>query len=178
MERESNLPGTDTDKFFEIKELMRNQITMLDTINPQLMKIAKINGKQDTTYITPDSTGWAKELEIFLNVSINEPALLDQYTSETKTTDKYRILNYEGIDKDDLEIEYLNIYYDRESDHLEKIEAYYKEISPLFKTRRYLYLWFRHEGQHPRIVRYAIEGQQKMILKDTVTFSVNAEVLY
>lgn len=171
-------PKRKVNKYFDLSEFFSHQVIMLDSINPQLMKYAKVDDKTAEETMRLDSAGWAKEMEIFKKLDINKPVLIDSYQIDTIYKDHQTILKYDAYDPEKVQVEYLHLYFNTNLNNLQQINAFYKEVSPLYKTRRRLHLHFQPMRTKVFLNKYQIEGQQKIVLKDTVSFNVTSEVIF
>ena len=72
----------------------------------------------------------------------------------------------------------LKFYYYKEMKNLKKIEAIYRQANALYSTTRRLVLEFEEIRGIPVLNAYAIDGSQKMILSDSMKFSVQAKITY
>jgi len=145
--------------------------------NPKLVKVAKVDDKKDSVTISLNKDGWANELEIFQDISINKPALRDSYIKDTVKSDSGRWIQYDvkpGL-SDEVEIEMMQVFFNN-NDDLRKVKTIYKEKGTLYDARREMEIVF--EGKPARLKGYKVQGFQKMILKDTTFYFVNAKIYY
>lgn len=163
--------------FYDVREMIDRQITILDSLNPLLHKIAFLESDVDSTTFRPDSVGWSKELEIFLELDINRPVLRDKF----KLTESYdpsidmKISTYSMIDQEETGVQYLNIY--RHNDKLVRVEGEYQDNSLLYSAYRLLNINFESISNESVIVNYSIDGWQKIILKDTIYYHVKGSIM-
>lgn len=165
--------------YYPIDSLMEAQIDYLAEHHALLTKKAEIDGKEDTSSITPkDTTAWASELDIFseLNV-INKPITMGSYTVErgiNDTQSNLSILSFSTME--DLPIVYLKVYYLEKESNLRRIEALYHEENSLLKGSRLLIMEFQEINNTIVLTSYSIEGGQKIFLGDSVKFSIRGTV--
>ncbi len=153
----------------------------LDSVDARVKKIAFIEGKQDSILFTPDSSGWAQELKLFLEAGINKPVLRNQYDiSDTAALNSnLSIRKYEYIGDSKSAVEYMHVYYLDSLPYVKMVEARYRENNLLYKSGRKIRMNFDDNGGLiARLESFAVEGFQKMIFKDTVTFAIKAGVVY
>lgn len=159
--------------YFDLNGLLQKQIILLDSLRPEVHKITVIDGVEEAQETKFDSTDWLREMEIFFEVDINEPILRDAYTLEEKNIgDSIRLLSYQALDKENLEIEFLNVYYTKEGELPSQISAVFTEKNALYDSKRSLQLDFDNIGGLHLLRGYNIQGIQKMLLKDTIFYEV------
>ncbi|MGK7393771.1 MAG: hypothetical protein ACNS62_04330 [Candidatus Cyclobacteriaceae bacterium M3_2C_046] len=164
-------------KYYDLDSLIRNQVIWLDQAEPTLLKYALIDQKADTTKFEPDSAQWAKEMAIFLQLDINRPVLRDSYTINNNQENSGNVLIYEAYEKDEVEIDYLKVYFNKAS-QLTRIEGLFKDQSLLYRSSRHLLLNFQSDSEKVRLSSYKVDGQQKIIFQDKVKLMVEGKVIY
>jgi hypothetical protein len=173
---ENNTPGK-INTYYRIDSVLNIQEKLLIDHNPKLVKVAKVDDKKDSVTISLNKDGWANELEIFQDISINKPALRDSYIKDTVKSDSGRWIQYDvkpGL-SDEVEIEMMQVFFNN-NDDLRKVKTIYKEKGTLYDARREMEIVF--EGKPARLKGYKVQGFQKMILKDTTFYFVNAKIYY
>ncbi len=173
---ENNTPGK-IYTYYRIDSVLNIQEKLLIDHNPKLVKVAKVDDKKDSVTISLNKDGWANELEIFQDISINKPALRDSYIKDTVKSDSGRWIQYDvkpGL-SDEVEIEMMQVFFNN-NDDLRKVKTIYKEKGTLYDARREMEIVF--EGKPARLKGYKVQGFQKMILKDTTFYFVNAKIYY
>jgi len=166
--------------YFDLVGLIDSQILLMDSIHPEIQKKAFINGEEETNRLKPDSSQWANELNIFKNADINKSVLFGQYNIKdlpSEPTSNLKIRIYEAKNPREVNVNYLKIYFLNEIQNVRKIEASVSEINPLFKGNLKLQLNLTEDGyRNLRLKSYLIEGEQKMLLMDTVNYKIEVEV--
>lgn len=172
---ENNTPGK-IKVYYSIDSVLEQQMIMLDDLNPDLYKIAWVDQQIDTTSMLLDSAGWAREMNIFADITLNKPALRDTYLKDTVSTDSGSWVRYTVKDelKEEVEIEYMHLYFDT-STNLREVNLLYQELGSLYNARRRMTLKFTDDQ---KLSGYLVKGNQKMILKDTINYRVEAEIRY
>jgi hypothetical protein len=167
-------------KLYPVDSLLTKQVNTLTALKATLTKQAVISQKSDSKKYTPaDTLAWITELEIFRQLDvINKPVSRSSYLVNDGLYDPGSNLTVKAFTDttDDLPVKYLRVYYDRSVFAPRKIEAYYKDENSLYQSSRLLLLEFQQINNTPVLTSYAIEGGQKMILSDTVTFSVKGKI--
>lgn len=171
VERES-----DSLKYYDLNGLIDQQLVWLIELNPKIQKTAVLNGILESSSMHLDSVQWARELKIFRDADLNKSRLRQEYRiveDLSEPTSNLKIRLYEAINKEMMEVEYLKIFYVEEEDDLRKLEASVREKNALFSSKKMLYMTFEDNGNGSiKIIHFKIEGHQKMILMDTVKFSL------
>jgi hypothetical protein len=170
----------DSLKYYDLNGLIDQQLVWLIELNPKIQKTAVLNGIPESSSMRLDSVQWARELKIFRDADLNKSRLRQEYRiveDLSEPTSNLKIRLYEAINKEMMEVEYLKIFYVEEEDDLRKLEASVREKNALFSSKKMLYMTFEDNGNGSiKIIHFKIEGQQKMILMDTVKFSLEVSL--
>jgi ribosomal protein S8 len=160
--------------YVDFDSLINSQISSLVKANSSLTKSVVLDGKSDQSTITIDSAIVAHELDVFRQLDfINKPLYRKGYevidgekdTHSNLTTRKYQAKNTSPIP-------IVIFYYQNNFSNIKKIESVYQEDNTLYSTRRELLLEFDDASGTKLLTRYSLKGIQKMILNDTVMFSI------
>lgn len=163
--------------YFDLKHLLEEQQNLLDSLSPELIKIAFLSGQPDTVRFSPDSTDWVRELDIFFELDLNSPVLRDQYSiTEYDSVGGYKITIYERKDQKKDGVQFLKMV-EKERDIL-IIEGVYHEKSLLYDTYRRLQLQMAKDNGINKISNYSVIGRQKMIFQDTVRYKIVGKIVY
>jgi hypothetical protein len=167
-----------TDSYFD--SLVASQVGVLSRAKASITKKASIDGNQDETTFTPDSTLWESELEIFRQLEIYErPAYKDVYEMKDGVPDgksNLMVRSYHSLKN--IPVSDLKFYYHDQIKHLKKIEATYREKNTLYTTSRSLQMEFDEVDSKSVLSSYSISGVQKMVLSDSVKFSIHSKVTF
>lgn len=166
--------------FYPIDSLISGQVHHLTAIKAGLFKEALLSGEADTTTVIPvDTMAWKKELEIFRKLDeINKPVNKQNYTITDGQVDPGSNLMVKAFESTgDLSVVYLKVYYQDNISKPRKIEARYDEGNLLFQSARLLSMHFEQIENKTALTSYAVEGGQKMILSDSVTFYIGGKIL-
>ncbi len=165
--------------YFDFDSLISSQSVALVKAGTLLSKSVSLNGKQDQSSIQTDSTLMAHELEVFRQLDvINKPLYKSAYVilgGDKDSRSNLRIRTYKS--KNPSPVPFITFYYLNDWKHLKKIESVYQEDNTLYSTERHLQLEFDDRAGIPLLSRYNVTGKQKMILSDSVLFSIEGSFL-
>lgn len=171
---------TKTDNaFYDINGLIDEQVKILDSINPSILKKAILNGKEEVTELTPlDSETWTKELIILKSVDINRSMLSDSYRiTESSDSNSKKIL-YTSKYPEKTKVEELSILLSISNQNPIEIHATVDNKNELFDSSKKLEIEFTTKDDILLLTSYKIEGSQKMISKDSNTYLIEAKIVY
>jgi hypothetical protein len=175
----SCLTGKEESSFYAIDSLVTRQLTELTELKARLDKTAVVQGKVDSVSYTPrDTTAWRKELDIFRQLDIiNKPVNHGSYLIDDNQLDPGSNLTVKAFTSaEELPVRYLKIYYQKSVSKPRKIEALYNEENALYKSSRILSLEFTQINNKTVLTSYSIDGGQKMIMGDSVTFLIKGNI--
>jgi hypothetical protein len=165
--------------YYNIDSLLDRQISILLKRKATLEKNAIVGEKNSSISFAPaDSAAWAEELELFRNLHvINKPVNRGLYKDSVRK-DKNSNLTIRSFTalKPELPIERIEIFYLNVPQDIRKIEAAFREENIMFKTTRQLRMDFRKRDTESIVSAYSVDGGQKMLLGDTVRYSVAAKI--
>lgn len=165
--------------YFDFDSLINVQSADLIKAGTLLSKSVSLNGKQDQSSIQTDSTLMAHELDVFRQLDvINKPLYKTAYEildGDKDSRSNLRIRTYKA--KNPSPVPFITFYYLNDWKHLKKIESVYQENNTLYLTERHLQLEFDDVVGTLLLSRYEVTGKQKMILSDTVLFSIEGSFL-
>lgn len=168
--------------YLSFDSLITEQIKLLSHSKAKLKKTASLDDKADSTDFTvPDSAGWSKELGVFLQLDmINKPIYRDQYTVHEGQDPKSNLTvrTFEGkTESTDLPVSSLKIYYLKDFSNIRRIEGVYNEENTLYGSSQFLSLELQDIHNKNVLTSYSIKGNQKMIMADSLQFSVAARII-
>lgn len=167
-------------KYFDIDSLIHQQLGYLEKTGASLSKAASIDSASDKTNFKPDSTSWANELEVFLHLDvINKPIYVGAYDvsdGERDTNSNLTIRSF--IANRQIPVKSLKLYYLGNLKKLRKLEAILIEKNSLYYTSRKFSMEFEDVNGQAVISSYDVRGTQKMILRDSVRFSISSKIIY
>jgi hypothetical protein len=171
---------TDTTKLYNIDSLVTQQVQRLAAAKPKLQKVALLGNENDSRTYTPDSAGWGRELEIFRQLeAMNKPVNRSNYLVDDNLYDPGSNLTVKAFTAlEPLPVRSVRVFYDTDIQKPRKIEAIYDEENTLYKSSKNLVLEFQQIDNKNLLTSYSIDGGQKMILSDSVTFSVKGRIQF
>lgn len=168
--------------YFDFDSLVTAQIKLVGLSNDSINKIAIIDGKTDVSQFMTDTAALKNELEIFRQLDvINKPLFKDAYSFEGDEKDAksnlqvrtYRLKNSAKVKS---AVPYVRFFFLQDFQHLKKIESLFTESNSLYSSHRNLSMEFDDIGKTNKLKRFSISGFQKMILNDSVRFSIEGIV--
>ncbi len=166
-------------KYYNIDSLITSQLDILNSIKPSITKVATIDSTQDQSTFTPDSTLWANELAVYRHLDvINKPIYVDAYnvSDEQDSNSNLKVRAFTAIK--DVPLKSLRIYYQDTPDKVKRIEASLNEQNSLYYSSRKFSIELDDLNNQMALIRFSVEGTQKMILRDSVNFSISTKVNY
>lgn len=166
--------------YVDIDSIINAQVNSLVAAKARISKAATLGNVKDQVEFVPDSLGWATELDIFRQLDvINKPTNKDGYRitdGEKDTNSNLMTRSYQA--KSELPVRLLKLYYYENLTGLKKIEAVFAEKNTLYSTERSLAMSFDEHAGKNLLTNYSIDGIQKMIVSDTVRFTVQCNVIF
>lgn len=174
-------PEKSLNELIAIDSLMNKQVLLLTNEKATLTKVVQLDSLSEKSMEQiGDSITWAQELDVFRQLAlINRPIYSGKYKITDGENDKNSNLQVLSIVTDEeLPIRELKIYYLDVRSKIKKIEGLYFESNLLFSGARKLTLSFQDLKGRTALSKYEIIGGQKMILSDSVTYRIEAEITY
>lgn len=169
--------------FYNLDSLIDQQVEHLSRLQPVLEKEAEVNGEQEEArLVKPDSSAWAKELDIFRQLDLNAKTLnAARYETKSGIRDvasNLSIIEYTATEE--LPLSQVRIYYLGTPDNVRKIEGKFrsKESNRLYSSERHLTMELMDINSKAMLTQYRVVGGQKMILGDTVRYNVAGALRY
>ena len=162
------------EKFYDLQGLISDQVATLSRDKPTITKNVSIAGKEET-YVGQE-IDWEKELTLFMESDINKPTLISQYEiNEYINQDGDSVLEYQQIDEKASGVLKMKITKSNQSNHPQMITIETRKNNALFASSVNMKLQLGKE-ETPRIESYEIQGFEKILLKDTLTFSIHGNL--
>jgi hypothetical protein len=158
--------------------LVNSNIYYLVKHKASLNKATLVNKKNDTLTFIPDSSSWSQELDVFRQLNVFEkPAYRNAYSIANGLKDSQSNLSIQEYKSSgNVPIPLLRFYYYQQLKNLKRIEARYYETNTLYSGTRHLIMDFQEKGGKPILFHYSINGLQRLILSDSVTYSIQATI--
>lgn len=165
--------------YFDFDSLINIHVASLVKANTSLSKTVSLDGRSDQSTMKIDSAILAHELDVFRQLDlINKPLYRDTYEISDGEKDSHsNLMVRQYKSKNPSPVPFVNFYYQNDFLHLRKIESYYVENNTLYSTKRQLQLDFDDSSGKLLLSRYVLTGTQKMILSDSVKFSIEGSLL-
>jgi hypothetical protein len=163
--------------YFDFDSLVNVQIKKISNTKDSIRKDAVIDGKQDHSSFVIDSTRLAHEWDVFRQLDvINKPLYKGNYeiTEGKDTKSNLQVRTYQSKIKSP--IPFVRFYFHNDFKNLKKIESNYQEENALYFTKRDLMMALDDLSGELLIKDYSITGSQKMILSDSVRFSIKGSI--
>ena len=165
--------------YFDFDSLVNNQVQQIASAEVRLIKKSFLNGKQDSATLLPDTAQWKHELDAFQQLDvINKPLFKGNYQSKDQEDDHSNLLVRVFTTKMKSPVPEIKFFYQDGYMKLKRIESVFNESNVLYSTSRKLTLEFEEHHGAQMISRYQVQGFQKMILTDSVAFSIQGKLLY
>jgi hypothetical protein len=171
--------ATNIARLYNIDSLISEQARLLALRNAKLHKEAIVVEANDTLEYTPkDSLAWNRELDVFRQLdAMNKPVNRSNYLVDDNLYDPGSNLTVKAFTAlEPLPVRSLRVFYDTDIGKPRKIEAIYDEENALYSSTRNLLLEFEQVNNKNLLTSYSIDGGQKMILSDSVTFTVRGKI--
>lgn len=165
--------------YYPFDSLLNNQVQHLARAKATLSKKAAIGEKEELkTFIPKDTLAWRHELDVFAQLNdINKPVNRGKYRIVPHAKDRNsNLLIYTLESTEKLPVSFLKVYYLETLSNIRKIEGLYRQESSLMHTSRYLSMEFQHINNKTVLTSYSMKGGQKMLLGDSVEFSIHGSI--
>jgi len=152
--------------YFDVKGFLDAQVAQLNQQQPTVEKQVQLrDGQREATRVA--KIDWGKELQVFYQADINKPALRGAYT----VTSGANSSSYQRNPGLDAPVTQLTIAGANSTP--EMLTAVIKQDNPLFYSEKKLQLRTRNG----RLSEYEVVGVQKLVMFDTVRYSVRTRVI-
>ena len=129
----------------------------------------------EQTEQTPDADQWERELNVFRTIDINEPRLVPLYTSVTEyDMNGVAVTTYESLEPDETVVK--RIRYMMDQGELLSLEAELSDKKPIYANKRILGMNFTPSDKGPMLKSYFIRGGERLRLKDSIRYELNAQI--
>ncbi len=165
--------------YFDFDSLVHTPVLKLSEAKVKVEKKTFLNGKEDSVGFVPDTTQWKHELDAFQQLDvINKPLYKDNYKIDDREDDHSNLLVRKYTSQIKSLVPEVKFFYQDGFKKLKRIEAIFIEGNVLYSTSRKLTIKFDEQQGKPMISGYRVKGFQKMILSDSVKFSIEGKLNY
>jgi hypothetical protein len=170
------------ERYYNLDSLLQAQTQLLISTKASLTKSAYLGERKETKKFSPDSLGWIDEFGTLSELAlINKPIYRGMYsvTDEQDSKSNLRILSYAIKDKKEkskIPVRDVRIYYLGSLDRIKRIEGSYNEENELYRGAHRLSIELQDVYNKTMITSYSIVGHQKMILADSVDFTIEGRI--
>jgi hypothetical protein len=172
-------PGAPQEKaYFDLAGFLDQQGAHLDAVPTEVKRLNEINGQQEEVHVS--ALNWSREMNYLYEADINRPSWRGEYTTDSVFSEQRQLqaIRYTPGNTD-LPVQLLAINYNTISGQIESIEATVKDRNMLYDASRDIQLQLMPDATGTsRVSSYKIEGRQKVIGQDPVTFKVAGRILY
>ena len=161
-------------EYYDIDSLFLSQPPLLKDL--AFTKSANIDDKAESSTVKFDTTGWKKELAMFLAMDINKAALVGAYEKSETPTAIGKNISYKLKPGEDSGVKWIQLEQDS-TGNVFLFKALFEEDNALYQNRRELTARFEVTEKRSVLNSYKVEGYQKIIMKDTVKYSIEARLV-
>lgn len=157
-------------RYFDLASFVQKQIDLLSNQPLLIEKKIYLDGKQQE--ISIDSINWTKELALFKEADINLPSLSGSYA--IKEDKQEHIVSYLAKE-DKLRVREMQIVFGEgsiENINVKEVKIVYAENNQLYEISRKMNMKIK-DG---KLYAYAIQGFQKVVLKDSTIYEISGIV--
>lgn len=164
------VPANRKPNYFDVKGFLDSQVATLNRQQPVVEKQVRLrDGNVETTRVT--KTDWSKELQIFYQADINKPALRGAYDIEPVNQPNGPSATYKKKPAVEATVRELTI--NKGANYPTAITATIIQDNPLFYSEKKLQLQAGSKG----LQSYSVEGIQKLVMFDTVRYTVRTRIV-
>lgn len=158
--------------FYNVDSLVTAQVEALSAGIYTLKKTAGVQGEEETSESRPDPEQWERELSLFRTLDINEPRLVPLFMVSSETDmNGISITSYSSESPESTTVQWFKVRH--EGENLVSIEAEIADSNPIYGNRRVIGMVFSKEEA---LKEYYIRGGEKLAVKDTVQYTLKAEI--
>lgn len=170
------------ERYYNLDSLLQAQTQLLISTKATLTKTAGLGDAKETKEFAPDSAGWIEEFGTLSELAfINKPIYRGMYSvsDEGDSKSNLRVLSYSVKEKEKeskVPVRNVRIYYLGTLDRIKRIEGVYNEENELYQGSHEFSIELQDIYNKTMITSYSIVGHQKMILADSVDFTIEGKI--
>ena len=176
----TDAPQTRISEYYNLDSLVNSQINLLSADQVTVQKKVTLDGENEEISSELSKEQWKDELKLFVDADMNVPSLSGVYECKCGMNDKYSNLLIDKYfpknGKDKSRIRLFEVYYFEEISKVRKILIEEKEENELYFSSRRLVMNFEINQNRMMLSSWTIEGLQKLLFKDTVSYIVEGKV--
>lgn len=160
--------------------LINAQTSRLIIARPRVVKVSSLKGKQDEKSFLPDSLTLNADLAIFRVLNTVDRFEKVSYKVDDRLRDEHSNLlvkAYTATDND-IPVKQVRIYYFQSLKNIKHIVAECTERKALYSLSRHLEMDFDDMNGAPMMTAYRVTGTEKVILGDSLKFSVDSKISF
>lgn len=172
-ERPTPPTSAEAEASYNLTAYLQQQTERLQAEQPMVLKSVTTEGTP-TEIIETAEIDWEDELAVFEQADLNRPALEEYYTKQEQVLENGSIVvEYNRVEDTEPLVHYLRL--ELTSDRkLKQLNALLQDQNVLFYSRRNVQL--NADPASGNISGYKVQGVQKLILSDSLHYSVNANL--
>ena len=129
--------------------------------------------------LTPDSTGWAKELSWVAEADISSPAKQSLYTLNKAAQGDQLLHRYVRSDGTKSGVQEITLSYEPVLNELKQVVIVFVEDNTMYRAHRKIYLDFaQDDAGETWLQHYRIAGSQEIIMQEESIYDIAAEVQF
>jgi hypothetical protein len=163
---------SDQNQLYNLKKLIEDQITVLQSSKMQVTRITLLNDERDTIFL--DSLDWEKELADLVNLDLNSSKYRDDYEIyEGQQAGTNYISYYIAQERNFSGIQSLYVYYSEDPLKPDRIELQQSASNMVYDSFNDYTIEFQSiDGVH-KIIRMNLTGHQDLMLKAPVEYEID-----
>jgi hypothetical protein len=168
-----NVENRSLKKALDLDSLVDSQVTFLSDNHYGIHKITRLGPREEVVEHYPDSSGWARELDILKKADISKPGIRPYYSYELSGNSSYNIDNFILIDSGRYKTTYQIVYRSKLTDIPFLVQTGQHISNPIYHSSRFIEIVFREiEAEEIVIDSIRVKGYQKIIFRDTAYYSL------
>lgn len=173
-----DIDGGSLEKAFDMNRFVDDQTTWLSKHRYGLRKITRLDSSVETIEYIPDSSGWARELDILRTVDISKPAIRPFYDHKVSEADQFKIDRFIVKDSGRHKTTYQAIYRKKNDSNPSIIRSGQYISNPIYRSERIIEIIFKDTVTDTlEIDSVKVQGYQKIIFRDTAFYNTSTIIL-